>query len=645
MATVAQLDRRMLAILAADVVGYSGLMEADEPGTIARLQAVRTEVVDPLVASHHGWLVKLMGDGALVAFESVVDAVTCAVGLQRTMAARNAGLSEGERIVFRVGVNLGDVALVDEDVYGDGVNVAARLEQLCDPGGVVVSGTAYDQLHGKLDLVLDFAGEQRFKNIARPVRAYRARLDGSTQRRQPLMAGWLRRRLLPVTAAALLLALPLAAGAFWWLWPGDPSPAGKPAIAVLPFDNLGGDDATGRLADGITEDIITDLARFRDLDVIARNSTALYKGKPVDIRQVGKDLGVGYVLEGSIQRQADHVRVSAQLIDARTGAHAWSERWDRPAQDVFAVQTEVAEQVASTLGGYGLLLDESRAAAKRKRPADLEAYDLWTLEYEAFLRGTKADLEQALVYADAAIAKDPSLVRAYTKKAWILINLAKYRDNWNEVWAEAERLAQQALAIDPYDAEAYLVRAIATASLGRLAEAKAATERAVQLNPSSADILNLAATNMSYLGEPEQGAEWCDRSFRLNPSPPYWYYLDCPENYFFTQRYQDVVDGVDRYGAFAEPSASQLVYRAASQAELGSGEAAAATVAELRRRYPAASFEQFLNTGWVFAREQEEQQILAAARKAGVRLCATEEELRAFTPPRRLPECAPKPAG
>ncbi|HEX6011734.1 MAG TPA: hypothetical protein VFY87_08020, partial [Geminicoccaceae bacterium] len=226
-----------------------------------------------------------------------------------------------------------------------------------------------------------------------------------------------------------------------------------------------------------------------------------------------------------------------------------------------------------------------------------------------------------------------------------LLTLAKYRNNWNEVWPEMERLARQALAIDPYDAEAHVVLAFATSSLERLAEAKVAAERAVQLNPSSADILNLAAGSMSYLGEPEQGAAWCDRSFRLNPSPPYWYYLACPENYFFTRRYQDVVDGVDRYGSHAKLNAYQLVYRAASEAELGRREAAAATVSELHRGHPEASFEYFLNTGWVFARGQEEQQILASARKVGVRLCATERELDAFVPPRRLPECVAKPTG
>jgi TolB-like protein len=416
---------------------------------------------------------------------------------------------------------------------------------------------------------------------------------------------------------------------------------------VLPFDNLGGDEATGRLADGLTEDTITDLARYREFDVIARNSTAVYKGKPIDVRQVGKDLNVRYVLEGSIQRQGDQVRVTAQLIDASTGAHAWTERWDRPAGDVFAVQTEVAERVANSLAGHSLLLRESAVAAKRKRPADLGAYELWALATDAFLRGKEADIEQGLVYADAAIAKDPSLARAYTRKAWLLNARGRYRQDYdyNQAYAEMERLAKKALEIDPYDAEGYLTLAFATSSLGRNTEAKVATERALELNPSSAGVLNTAASNMAFFGRPEEGAELCDRSFRLNPRPPAWYDLDCQENYFFTRRYQDVVDGTDRWAAHADLSPYLLVTRAASQAELGRAEAAAATVDELRRRFPEVSFEYLMNTGWIFEREQEKQQILASARKAGVRICATEEEIKAFIPPRRLAECLPKPAG
>src|SRR6185295_17036310 len=316
----AALDRKLLAILAADMVGYSKAMEADEAGTIERLKAIRADLINPAIFRRRGSVVKLMGDGALVTFDSVVDAVACAAEIQNAVAARNAGLPEPERILFRIGINLGDVALVDGDVYGDGVNVAARLEQLAKPGGVMVSGTAYDHLQGKLDWPLDFAGEQQVKNISRPVRMYRLRLDG---KRAPWMlrrAIWRRTGL----AAAAIVVLALVGGGVWWFF--QPMPLGaKPSVAVLPFNNFGGDEATGRLADGLTEDIITDLARFPELEVVARNSTEVYKGKPVDAREVARALHVGFVLEGSIQHQDGRVRITAQLIDAQTGTHLWSD--------------------------------------------------------------------------------------------------------------------------------------------------------------------------------------------------------------------------------------------------------------------------------------------------------------------------------
>lgn len=268
--TAPVLERKLLAILAADMVGYSKAMEANEASTITRLKAIRAELINPTISQHHGRVVKLMGDGAIVAFDSVVDAVTCAGEIQSAAAARDDGLPQSERIVFRIGVNLGDVVLEDNDVYGDGVNVAARLQQLAEPGGVIVSGTAFDHLQGKLDWPLDFAGEQQVKNISRPVRMYRLRLDGKRVRwtLRKAMTRWNR------TVAAAVVALAMVGGGTWWLFQPAP-PDAKPSVAVLPFNNYGGDEATGRLADGLTEDIITDLAQFPELEVVARNSTGV----------------------------------------------------------------------------------------------------------------------------------------------------------------------------------------------------------------------------------------------------------------------------------------------------------------------------------------------------------------------------------
>ena len=415
-APVPRVERRLAAILAADIVGYSRLIEQDEAATLAAIKGLREGAIDPLLAEHKGRIVKLMGDGAIVEFASVVDAVACAVAIQKAVADRQAKTPADKRIVFRIGVNLGDVVVDGDDLLGDGVNVAARLEQLCEPGGVLVSGTAFDHLQGRLGLPLEFTGEQQVKNIARPVRAYRVRLDGEPARLStPQPSGQPRQRLV-LAAAALLFAL-IFAGGIWKLWPVEPPPA-KPSIAVMPFDNMGGDEATGRLADGITEDVITDLARFRDLDVIARNSTEVYKGKPVDVRQIGKDLSVGYVLEGSIQRQADRARVTAQLIDTDTGAHVWSDRWDRPLDDIFAVQAEVAERVAGTLASYGVILAADRAVARRERPENLGTYDLYLMGTEALGSATKEGLDEAIRLLSRAVEIDPGFARAWAALAW-----------------------------------------------------------------------------------------------------------------------------------------------------------------------------------------------------------------------------------
>ncbi len=574
-------------------------MEEDEAGTLAALKEWRESVLEPLVSDNHGRIVKFMGDGAIVEFGSVVDAVACATAMQREMTTRQAQLPSNRHVVLRIGINLGDVVVEGGDLLGDGVNVAARLEQLCLPGEVLISDTAYDHMQGKLGLSLDFVGEQQVKNIARPVRIYRVRLDGSKRRwRQGAPQFGL---LIPAASIALLALVLAGAGVWWWMRP-IPMEPGPPSIAVLPFANLGGDEATGRLAEGITEDIITDLARFRDLDVIARHSVEAYKVKSVDVRQIGKELKVDYVLEGSIQRQADRFRVTAQLTETAGGAHLWSERWDRPVADIFAVQTEVSDRVAGTLGGSGVLLSQSRAAAKRKRPSDLQAYDLYALASERFSTGLQADDEKGLEYVNAAIDRDPGFARAYVLKAWLTWELVKFHSgNFDEVIAEMERLGRTAVAIDPYDAEGHVLLAWAVGSPERIPEALAETDQALQLNPSSGDVLVKLADSMPAYGKPAEGAEMCDRAFRLNPTPPVWYNYFCVGPLLFARRYQEAIDYMNRGAAAGSPpNEYMLSYKAASQAELGRAEAAAETVAELKRRYPEVSFERFLNTGWIF---------------------------------------------
>ena len=432
---VDQLDRRTLAVLAADVVGYSRLMEADEPGTIARLKAVRAEVVDPLIAEHHGRLVKLMGDGALVVFESVVDAVSCAVAIQRAVAGRDAGLPEAERIVFRIGVNLGDVALVDGDVYGDGVNVAARLEQMCDPGGVVVSGTAYDQLHGKLDLVLDFAGEQQLKNIARPVRAYRARLDGTARRR--VRFGWRPARPRPVSVAATVaLALLVMAGGWYALVARRPTPTSEvpsgtvaqgvqPSLVVLPFTNMSGDPSLDYFGDGITEDLTAQLARNPELRVIARSTAFAYKGKPVDMRRLGRELGARYALESSVRKAGDKVRIVAQLIDTATGTHVWADRYDEEGGDILSLQDQVAQRILASLGGFhGQIRQAAYRQVWAKPAATLEEYDYFLRVHDLIVSGRPEALDEARRLALEGLQRYPASGFLKIKLGWTYMQRA-----------------------------------------------------------------------------------------------------------------------------------------------------------------------------------------------------------------------------
>jgi TolB-like protein/class 3 adenylate cyclase len=629
----ARVERRLAAILAADVVGYSSLMERDEDRTLARLKAHRKELIEPLIAELQGRTVKLMGDGALVEFASVVDAARCAVLIQRSMAEREAEVPDDQRIRLRIGINLGDVIHeADGDLYGDGVNIAARLEQLAEPGGVLVSGTAYDHLQGKLDLPLEFEGEQRLKNISRPVRIYRVRLEGVHAASPPPRVrrrGWM----LP---AAITVLLALLAAGIWRLWPYEP-PTARPAVAVLPFNNLGGDETTGRLANGITEDVIIDLARFRDLDLIAHNSTEVYKGKAVDVRQVGRELNVGYVLEGSIQRQADRVRITAQLIDTGTGGHLWSERWDRPVEDMFAVQGEVAEWVANKLAAYGVLTEAGIAVAKRKRPRDLGAYDLYLLGTAARHRNTKEGVEEALRLLTRAVEIDPTLARAWVGLAWTYGWTEHFGADPATARQGREVAARRALELDPMDAEAHAAMAVALGLQGKLAQAEAELDRALSLGPSVSPVLVNYIGWASTLGRPEKGAELVDRAIRLDPSYPLWVATSFAYAYLMVGRYEDALRIIGRI-----PSESlrknDLVYRAMSLAALGRADQARAVVGEALARFPNLSIESYavLDPSWS---ETERQRLIETMRAAGFPLCAKPEELAKLERPVRLPEC------
>ncbi len=626
-------ERRLAAIMAADVVGYSRLMETDEAATLAAIKSLRAEVIDQLLDEHTGRIVKLMGDGALVEFRSVVNAVTCAVAMQKGVAAHQAAAPPERRIVFRIGVNLGDVVVEGDDLFGDGVNVAARLEQICPPGGVLISGTAYDQMKGKLNLPIDDAGEQRVKNISEPVRTYNVRMEG-------VKGGWrLRarplRRFEPVVAAAAIV-LALGGAAAWWLLQADPATA-PASIAVLPFDNLGRDDATGRLADGITEDIITDLARFRDFAVIARNSTEVYAGKAVDVRQVGKDLNVRYVLEGSVQSAGDHIRVTAQLIDAQSGTHLWSERWDRPVADVFSLQTEIVQQAANRLGAAsGVIMEAEHQAAQRKRPENLSAYETYLLGRDRSLTPTKERIDEAITLFKQALDQDPGLSRAWTSLAWAYEQTTYYGADYATAYPLALEAARRAVEADPMDANAHAVLGHQIGLGGDFVRAEAELETALRLNPGDANNLVLYANWLSTFGDPERGAELADQAIRLNPDYPVSMTGSFFFAYFMAGRHEDALRIIDKQPIESRTKNSWAI-RAASYAALGEREKAETATREALQHHPGLTAEGYANEPGF--NETERQKLADTMRDAGFPLCAKPEQLEAVKNPFRIPDC------
>ena len=424
------LQRRLAAILAADVAGYSRLMAADEGGTLAQLKANRREAVDPAIAGHRGRIVKLMGDGLLVDFASVVDAVECAAAVQRGMAARNAGLPM--RMVLRIGVHLGDVIVDDGDIFGDGVNVASRLEGLAQPGGIALSGDVRNAVRGKVELTFEDLGERRLKNIDTPVRLYRV----------------------PAVAFDPAAAWPDIADVL-------PSPPDKPSVVVLPFENMSGDPEQTYFSDGITEDLITDLSKVSGLFVIARNSAFIYKGRAVDLREVCRDLGVRYVLEGSVRKAGKRVRITAQLIDGGSGTHLWAERYDREWTDIFTIQDELTQQIVSALR-IKLTADEGYRV-RRRGTENIEAYDVFLRGRDLLQRRTWEGIVQSRPLLEKAIDLDPAFAAVYAGLAFGYA--LEYVNCWSEASSQALgtafRLARQAVALDAAEPQARYAMAMA----------------------------------------------------------------------------------------------------------------------------------------------------------------------------------------
>jgi TolB-like protein len=479
------MHRRLVAILAADVAGYSRLMGADEAGTALALREHRA-AIDPIVAGHGGRIVKTAGDGVLLEFPSVVAAVECAVAMQELMAKRNADVPVDRRMLFRMGINLGDVLIEDDDILGDGVNIAARLEGLAEPGGICLSDSAYQQVRDKLRIEAADMGEQRLKNIARPVRMYRLQVGQRAGHARPA------------------LTLP-----------------DKPSIAVLPFRNMSADPEHEYFADGVVEEIITALSRLRWLFVIARNSTFIYKDRAVDVKQIGRELGVRYVLEGSVRKAATRVRITGQLIDSATGAHLWTDRFEGALQDIFDLQDQMT---ANVVGAIAPKLEQAEIErAKRKSTESLDAYDYYLRGKADFHQGTKEKIREALQLFYRAIELDPHFASAHGMAAAChvrRINLGWMTDRAQDI-AELERLAKNAAALGKEDAVALHTAGFALAQVaGHLEPGAALIDRALALSPNLAAAWYHSGWVRIYLGEPETAIEHMARAMRLNPLDP-----------------------------------------------------------------------------------------------------------------------------
>ena len=481
-------ERRLAAILAADIAGYSRLMGADEEGTLARVKTHRRELIDPKISEHKGRIVKTTGDGILIEFPSVIEALACAVAIQRGMVERNAGTPEEERITFRVGVNLGDIIVEDGDIHGDGVNIAARLEGIAEPGGICISEDAFRQVQGKVDAAFADIGEQRLKNIARPVRVYCVQPKGPLPNPPP-QAGEGRVGALP----------------------------DKPSIAVLPFQNMSGDPEQEYFVDGMVEEIITALSRIRWLFVLARNSSFTYKGQAVDVKQVGRELGVRYVLEGSVRKAGGRVRITAQLIDATSGAHLWADRFDGSLEDVFELQDKVASSVAGVIEPALQAVETARSA---NRPTnDLTAYDLYLRAY-AMVWSSARQLPEALHLMEQAIARDPRYAPALAWAAFCCFRLV--RDGRSED-PEVDRtrgidFARRALEVAGDDPGILAEAAQALAYFGEDIEAMMALiDRALALNPNFARGWHLSGTLRIWAGQPDIAIKHAETALRLSP--------------------------------------------------------------------------------------------------------------------------------
>jgi len=550
------LPRKLTAVLSADVKGYSRLMGEDEDGTVRTLGTYRDILFD-VIQKHRGRVVDSPGDNILAEFGSVVDAVRGSVEIQETLKARNAELPENRRMEFRVGINLGDVIVDGERIYGDGVNIAARMEGLAEGGGICLSGTVYDQVENKLAFEYDYMGEQAVKNITKPVRVYRVRM--------------------PVHTASMERT-------------EEPSLPDRPSIAVLPFVNMSVDPEQEYFSDGMTEDLITDLSKISGLFVIARNSVFTYKGKTVKVDQVGRELGVRHVLEGSVRKAGDRVRITAQLVDARTGGHLWAERYDRDLEDIFALQDEVVQKIVAVLAVK--LTEDEQNRLERRYTNNLEAYDCFLRGLEYWQRLTPDGNDQARRMFCDAIDMDPEFALAYSRLGityWL-----EWTFGWSQDLACLEKafeLAHRATALDDTLPEPHGL--LGMVYLWKKEHDKAIDElqRSIALDPNYAEGMNQLAHALSFAGEPEEATRWAKKAMRLNPLYTAFYLWPLGHAYFLLEQHEDAVATLRRILDMNPNFHPARIYLSLSLSRLGQADEARTEAAAFLKATPNTSWE------------------------------------------------------
>ena len=577
--------RRLAAILAADVAGYSRLIGADETGTLQAFKLIRAQLFEPMVARHNGRLVKTTGDGFLVEFRSVVDALRCAVDVQASMPERNAAISSDRRIEFRMGINVGDIVVEDGDIFGDGVNVAARLEGLAEPGGICVSSRVQEDAAGKLDLSFADIGEQELKNIARPVRVYRVATERDAE------------------AATEPVPLPLP---------------DKPSVAVLPFVNKSGDPEQEFFADGIAEDIITALSRYPSLFVIARNSCFTYKSRAVDIRQVGRELGVRYVLEGSLRKAGNRIRVTAQLVEANTGKHVWAERYDRDLADIFVLQDDITEAVTIAVAPAIAHAEQQRTV--RKPPGSLDAWAAYQRGLWHWSKFSADDNALAQKFFQQAIDLDPTFGGGYRGLAMAQAVAAGgfQTRNLAETLISAEALARRAVALDGADAEAHSTLAATLCSRGDYEGALAEAERALAISPNLAGAHATLGATRIFSGRPKEGLAALETSIRLDPHDPL---LPSRLNRlalgrYFSGQYEAAVEAAKRAIRLNPDYPMPHRWLAAALGQIGRTEEAKEALGKAIAIAPA-SFDMHVRSRVPWMRPEDHDHMLEGLRKAG----------------------------